>query len=244
MKSYAILLSFSALIAAPAQASVVLYSNDFQSGVATGWSGDVTSVATAPNTAPDGAEYKFLGLFERKGSTINNPQGVPVFSSLNVATKGFNQITVSFDLYTIGGIDGDNFFSFVAGGTSLIDATFSNIFPYPQTFGGPDSVAGTGSDPTLNDRFGYSPLFGDKTYRLSFVVPTSSENTTFSLGGRSSRFGDGAFGVDNFKVVGLSVGAVPEPATWAMMLFGFGLIGGMMRSDRRRRLTFANGKAI
>lgn len=29
--------------------------------------------------------------------------------------------------------------------------------------------------------------------------------------------------------------AVPEPATWAMMLLGFGLIGGAMRSARRRR---------
>ncbi len=31
------------------------------------------------------------------------------------------------------------------------------------------------------------------------------------------------------------VGAVPEPASWATMLFGFGLIGGMMR--RRRPIT-------
>jgi hypothetical protein len=29
--------------------------------------------------------------------------------------------------------------------------------------------------------------------------------------------------------------AVPEPATWAMMLGGFGLVGGAMRSARRRR---------
>lgn len=30
-------------------------------------------------------------------------------------------------------------------------------------------------------------------------------------------------------------GAVPEPATWMMMLGGFGLIGGAVRRDRRRR---------
>ena len=28
------------------------------------------------------------------------------------------------------------------------------------------------------------------------------------------------------------VGAVPEPATWATMLFGFGLVGGMLRRRR------------
>jgi len=33
-------------------------------------------------------------------------------------------------------------------------------------------------------------------------------------------------------------GAVPEPASWAMMLGGFGLVGGAMRS-RRRTVSFA-----
>ena len=37
-------------------------------------------------------------------------------------------------------------------------------------------------------------------------------------------------GVDSLSQVRLGgVGAVPEPATWMMMLFGFGLIGGAMR---------------
>ena len=30
-----------------------------------------------------------------------------------------------------------------------------------------------------------------------------------------------------------SVGAVPEPATWAMMIFGFAAIGGAMRRQRK-----------
>lgn len=36
-------------------------------------------------------------------------------------------------------------------------------------------------------------------------------------------------------------GAVPEPATWAMMLLGFGLVGGVMRRRQRQsvRLRFA-----
>ena len=38
-----------------------------------------------------------------------------------------------------------------------------------------------------------------------------------------------------------NVPAVPEPATWAMMLLGFGLMGGMLRSakSRERRISFA-----
>ena len=42
------------------------------------------------------------------------------------------------------------------------------------------------------------------------------------------------FGVDNFNFDGVQ-SAVPEPATWAMMLLGFGLIGGAMRSAKRRQ---------
>lgn len=32
---------------------------------------------------------------------------------------------------------------------------------------------------------------------------------------------------------GLNLEAIPEPSTWAMMLIGFGLVGGIMRSNRR-----------
>jgi hypothetical protein len=35
-------------------------------------------------------------------------------------------------------------------------------------------------------------------------------------------------------------GAVPEPTTWAMMLIGFGFVGGTMRAARRRSATLAS----
>lgn len=38
----------------------------------------------------------------------------------------------------------------------------------------------------------------------------------------------------NFTQDGVA-GAVPEPATWAMMLLGFGFVGGAMRSSKRRQ---------
>jgi len=45
---------------------------------------------------------------------------------------------------------------------------------------------------------------------------------------------------DGFKLESLkftSVPAVPEPSTWLMMILGFGLVGGVMRSKRRENLT-------
>lgn len=41
---------------------------------------------------------------------------------------------------------------------------------------------------------------------------------------------------DTFKI-GLSPGAVPEPATWALMLLGFGFVGGALRSKKRQKVT-------
>ena len=44
----------------------------------------------------------------------------------------------------------------------------------------------------------------------------------------------GDFGIDNLTF-DYSIGAaVPEPATWAMMIIGFGAVGSMVRTSRRR----------
>lgn len=44
---------------------------------------------------------------------------------------------------------------------------------------------------------------------------------------------------DAFKLAQVNVTAVPEPGTWAMMMIGFGVIGGSMRYRRRTKVTFA-----
>lgn len=41
---------------------------------------------------------------------------------------------------------------------------------------------------------------------------------------------------DDFIIKAVITPAVPEPGTWAMMLIGFGAVGGAMRSARRRRM--------
>ena len=57
-----------------------------------------------------------------------------------------------------------------------------------------------------------------------------TESEAASLTGLQFRSNTNAFEFDN-----LAFGAVPEPATWAMMIGGFGLVGGAMR--RRNRST-------
>jgi choice-of-anchor C domain-containing protein len=61
---------------------------------------------------------------------------------------------------------------------------------------------------------------GWKNYNYQFAATSAS--TTLSFGSLDAT----AFGASLDNV---SVSAVPEPATWAMMLLGIGLIGGVMR---------------
>jgi hypothetical protein len=61
----------------------------------------------------------------------------------------------------------------------------------------------------------------------------------------SDRFTDGVNGVVSgvpetiYVRTSAAAGAVPEPAAWAMMLGGFGLLGGVARRRSRATVTFA-----
>jgi hypothetical protein len=66
-----------------------------------------------------------------------------------------------------------------------------------------------------------------KDIYFSADYPGSNNPTIFYFAGFDRPYG----ALDSFNIA-----AVPEPATWAMMLVGFGGLGAMIRSQRRRRL--------
>lgn len=76
---------------------------------------------------------------------------------------------------------------------------------------------------------------GWQTVSGSFVIPTA---TTIRLGliDNTAVASGNDFGVDNILLSTFSA-AVPEPASWALMILGFGGLGAMMR--RRRTAAFA-----
>jgi hypothetical protein len=72
-------------------------------------------------------------------------------------------------------------------------------------------------------------------------VGTGNQSNLFtvnlaSTNGIGVKFGPDSsnVGIDNIDFSFSSVSAVPEPSTWAMLILGFGLIGGAMRSSKRR----------
>ena len=88
------------------------------------------------------------------------------------------------------------------------------------------SDGGSGADQTVNFSSSFAPLTGSGTYTVTMTL-----QDTIPGGEGSIAFLDGGTG-------SLISGGVPEPAVWALMLFGFGGLGAMLRR-RRETATLA-----
>ncbi len=63
---------------------------------------------------------------------------------------------------------------------------------------------------------------------------------TYDFGGQRVTSVEFTSGSNSFEFDNIATSAVPEPATWAMMIMGFGLAGSAMRQSRRKSaMTFA-----
>lgn len=101
----------------------------------------------------------------------------------------------------------------------------------------------------FSQAFNYNPGQGNLLLDLQIPDINEAESPVFFLAdsgnaiGVYSRMHNFGGGFDGF---GLQTGftfttgnAVPEPATWAMMIAGFGLVGGAMRRRQSVRVTYA-----
>ncbi len=119
------------------------------------------------------------------------------------------------------------------------------------------------TDPLLNNMFDFIPdgFVNSNSFTVSQLGIVSaadlfveaSPNSTYralTLGGTNRYeidFGNGSFAiaVNNGGFAGVTfspaIAAVPEPATWAMMIGGFGGIGGILRQRRKAnvKVSFA-----
>lgn len=136
----------------------------------------------------------------------------------------------------------------------LSQGMYTGLSPFVYTLDGVQSVAnaytirvldGHASDGSLQDAFIVTVslgsrgsyginLYGNGTTLSSTELPTNfaaqTGNFAYSYGGTNY----------SAPILARFVSGVPEPATWAMFILGFGMVGGVMRYSRKgTRVRFA-----
>jgi hypothetical protein len=173
------------------------------------------------------------------GASFTNSQSLPGFGTryLRNSTNGTTSFTVSgleahdalrlqFDLAFLDSWDRPDDTRW--GPDYLFVTVGSSTYQYAPT-AWPGDLVGRGS-------YAANGSWQDSVHRLDFLVPHSDGSFTFSIragGGGYQGGNDESWGIDNIR---LSASAVPEPASWAMLILGFGLVGGAMRRRRADRI--------
>jgi len=151
-----------------------------------------------------------------------------VLGETDYQSTGFDNINVVSSALYCAGCNGSFTLSFGTTSVTQGNGVFGVAFDY-FNLGDPSY------DALVTFADGDSELYVlDTTDRIAFAFwgLTSTRqiaSIAFGPSGEVSVFG--AFGIDN-----LTVGAIPEPTTWAMLIIGVGLIGAAGRSRRFQSL--------
>lgn len=148
-------------------------------------------------------------------------------------------LTQSGTTSTTAGIQGTSGLAVV--GTNIANAVLYGGFTGPASFGpgGFFTTASSPTGPTVGINVGANVIFVSPSYvsGSQFGVSTATfNNATFASLGLTAGTYVYSFGrVNTADTLTVQIGSgVPEPATWAMLIAGFGMIGGAMR---RRKVT-------
>ena len=196
-----------ALCAAPASAAIVTNGNfEANSGVPTGWT---VSSGTDISAFAAGAYIPCCGISGTPAELANTIASFGAGNVANVST--LNQIisTIAGNVYTL------TFDYAVFGGGS--QTIFANVL------NGMATIASTSVTQSANANL--ATTFTSQS--LSFTATGSSTTLSFNVDGVTNSV-DGI--LDNVAVVT----AVPESATWMMIIIGFGVAGSTLRYRRRR----------
>jgi len=137
--------------------------------------------------------------------------------------------------------DTSNTFVAFGGGNdpsgNIMSSSFATVLGQLYTVTFDYGALGAGTEPLTFQVGGLSFVFNPVADNS---LVTTFQNGSFSFAGTGGLTSLTVFsgGVDNVDAIvdNITVAdAVPEPSTWAMMLFGFGAVGYTMRRTRRRR---------
>ena len=178
------------------------------------------------------------------GWSTNNNGASSIASYLGAYSAGYGVRNSLPDSHTV---DNYGFVDFIvlqfSRSVTLTSAIF-NAFSIPgQGAADTDAFVGAYKSPIA-----WTSSFGDPNAFFSGVQGTFESNVTSNSAAprdisppyygntwiiaASPTNADGKF--DSFKIGQLGIAAVPEPATWAMMILGFGMVGGALRSRRAK----------
>jgi hypothetical protein len=159
------------------------------------------------------------------------------------------QAVLTFDLYGTLSLDGNNdyidVFKLTANGTSVLTGTFnmsgggaSDVFENP--FGAVvTTTTYTPADHPACTQYNYCGGVTHVSVTLNNLQANGANELVFAYTSPTSfngtaRNGWQGIGDEGWYVGAVNVAAVPEPETYAMMLAGLGLLGGMVRRRQRR----------
>ncbi|MDZ7588978.1 MAG: PEPxxWA-CTERM sorting domain-containing protein [Parasphingorhabdus sp.] len=232
--AYFLLLSVG--LAAPASATELLVNGGFETGDYSGWTASVRPSSNGNlNISVPGTASPLSGF-----ATAANPLGGAFYSVTDQTGPGSYALTQSFFIPVSAAAVTFSFQMFAnnSTGTTIID-------PIGLDHTGPANqharvdILGIGADPfstSLGDIIA-SLYLGDDGAGANPYISYSFDLLAAGLSAGNSyqvRFGQvdnqGFFqqGVDNVSILA-RLGAVPEPSTWAMLIFGFGMVGASMR---------------
>ncbi|MBB4152181.1 hypothetical protein GGQ80_000057 [Sphingomonas jinjuensis] len=145
----------------------------------------------------------------------------PFANALNGTNPTINDPT------TLGGND------FLISGDGFPSGSITNSdLNYTITLGFADGATISGMYNTISGAFtaGSSSTVGDTTYTLTGFGWNRNPNSDIVSQFAPTKGNDTS---DYTGLFSFDASAVPEPATWAMMLIGFGMVGGAARYRRR-----------
>jgi hypothetical protein len=253
MKTLLLAAAMSAAIAAPASAATVLYDNfaGENGGVTqtnyTGLANFDISAGTFGNTNPAidliasgayGINCMSSGMcVDLDGST---GQGGQLTTKSMYSFNAGDRVTLTINVsgnQRGSGPDGLSFGFNTSGGTLFNDITEYNTFVTDGTAPvgdlGPGAFLGSGRP--IGMRGGIASNEAFDTYSISFTAGNAGMLNAFVATDSNDNIGPI---LGDFKLE-ITPSAVPEPASWAMMIGGIGLAGGAMRRQRTTRVKAA-----
>lgn len=229
--------------------STMVYQNDFNSAST---AGGVTAAIGGPQLASGFGVTNYGGV---TGNFIYNDSGnnygggpAPQMTTFTLSNlPSHTSLDVDFHLMFIDSWDSTN-------GGAGVSPDYLEVYLDGVLWA---QLTAANTSGTINDFAGGTQTFGpgnfvyngyaDRIVDMSTAGGLSFAHTasTFTLGIRAGGSGwqggaDESWGIDNLKITATlrdPTGAIPEPATWAMMILGFGAAGTAMR--RRRAMALA-----